>query len=208
MSRFLALGLALFATLSEARPLEGTPVVVDQQQLLRRLEDTTRTLGEAMAKSKPDRRMRQLLEAMKVDLQRVREQVLKAPALEAMTRQHDEWTHRRPDDHDRREPHLVPARHVMLTVMPPRDFDALRGAMGKEGFSDGKLRVLNTAAPSQGFTVAQVSQLIGDFSFSKDKLDAARILSPRIVDPQNNFKLYEAFSFSADKEELKKILTR
>ena len=67
-------------------------------------------------------------------------------------------------------------------------------------------RSLEQAVTAHYFLVAQVAEVLGDFDFSQDKLQAARLLKPRILDPENKFKLYEAFTFGNDKEELKRIL--
>jgi len=54
--------------------------------------------------------------------------------------------------------------------------------------------------------VSQLLQVLPQFQFSKDKLEAVRLLWSRVLDKQNGFQLYNAFQFSNDKEELKRIL--
>ena len=39
-------------------------------------------------------------------------------------------------------------------------------------------------------------------------LRALELIAPRLLDPENSFAVYEAFSFSADKEQAKQILRR
>jgi hypothetical protein len=79
-------------------------------------------------------------------------------------------------------------------------------AIQKESFGDGKLRVLESAAPTQYFLVPQVMQVLQKFSFGEDKLDAVRLLWPRVLDRENAYQLYGAFSFPAEKDQLKGII--
>ncbi len=87
-------------------------------------------------------------------------------------------------------------------------FDALYLAMRQEGFGEGRLRVLDTAlaASDAWLSVDQVSRLLGLFSFSQEQLALVRRVRPRLVDPDQAFALYDKFTFSADKEELRRIL--
>ena len=90
--------------------------------------------------------------------------------------------------------------------MSPADFAALQSAVDHESFSDGKLRVITTAAAQQHFTVAQLGALVDRLSFSKDKLDAVAALKDRLVDRANAFQLYGHFSFEADKKKARELL--
>ena len=50
--------------------------------------------------------------------------------------------------------------------------------------------------------------MLGLYNFSADKLGALKLMAPKISDPANNFKIYGAFTFSGDKDQAKKILSR
>jgi len=89
---------------------------------------------------------------------------------------------------------------------PPR-FEALVGAMRREPFPDGQLRVLDTAAPGAWFTVEQVGRLVDLVTFPDRKLDVVRRTRDRLVDPEESFRLYERFTFESDRRELRKILS-
>jgi hypothetical protein len=93
-------------------------------------------------------------------------------------------------------------------VKPMEDarFAKLMEAVGSEGFSDDKLKVLSSGAKDQAFSVAQVKGLLAQLSFPDDKLAALRILKGKIVDKENVFEIYGAFVHSSDKDEAKKIL--
>ena len=88
------------------------------------------------------------------------------------------------------------------------DHEAIVAAVNAEAFSENKQSALQMAAAGKFFTVEQVGKLVDLFSFSEDKLNAVKQVKGQIVDPQNNFKLLTHFTFSSDKEELKKILGR
>jgi hypothetical protein len=103
-----------------------------------------------------------------------------------------------------------PAQPAKPTVQAISDaaLRELMEAIDNEGFPDGKMAVLEQAAPSQHFVVAQVQQLLELYPFPKDRLGAMRVLKPRLLDPQNGFKLYGSFPFENDKQELKRILAQ
>ena len=90
--------------------------------------------------------------------------------------------------------------------MPPAAFATLRGAIQTESFSDGKLRVLNSALVDHRLSVQQASQILPLFDFSSDRVEACVAIHPRLVDPENFYQLYAAFDFDSDKEEVRKKL--
>jgi len=96
-----------------------------------------------------------------------------------------------------------------VQALRPDQFDALARAMRQEAFAEGKLRVFDTAlAASDAFlTVEQVGRLMGQFSFTQEKLALVRRARPRLLDPAEGYRLYEAFTFDDDKEELRRILS-
>ncbi len=105
-------------------------------------------------------------------------------------------------------PPLPPATEPTPQAMSAADFGRLLGAVKKESFAKGKLAVVSSAAQDNSFTVAQVASLVGTLSFAKDKLACVRTLKRTILDMNNAYQLYDAFTFSKDKEQLKAILGR
>jgi len=92
------------------------------------------------------------------------------------------------------------------TEMADSDFSALTAAIDAESFSQTRLGVLETTLPDTWFTVAQVGALVDLFSFSADKVKVVELTRGNMVDPRNGFKLLSHFTFSADKEAVKKLL--
>jgi hypothetical protein len=84
------------------------------------------------------------------------------------------------------------------------DFAAGVEAVNAESFGDAKLDVVRTV--DGFFTVDQLGQLVDLFSFSDEKVEVVAIVKPRLVDPQNAFKLYSRFTFDDDKKSVKAIL--
>lgn len=85
-------------------------------------------------------------------------------------------------------------------------FSSLIVALKEQGFADDRLTVLKQASASQYYSVAQVKEILAQFSFPDDKLAALRIIRERITDKENSFQIYGSFVHSSDKDEAKKIL--
>lgn len=90
--------------------------------------------------------------------------------------------------------------------MPPPAFGGLKDAIEEESFDDEKLAVLREAARHNVFLVDQAIQLIELFTFSDGKVEAGVILYPQVIDPENWFRVYGAYTFDSDKEELRRRL--
>ncbi|MBX5482654.1 MAG: DUF4476 domain-containing protein, partial [Myxococcaceae bacterium] len=99
-----------------------------------------------------------------------------------------------------------PPQGTPMYPIPGPQLEQLKGSIRREAFSQNRLQVLDAAARSHYFTVAQVQQILPLFDFSNDRLQAVRLLRPRIIDMQNSYQLYASFTFSGDKDELRKIL--
>jgi hypothetical protein len=90
--------------------------------------------------------------------------------------------------------------------MAETDFEALVNAVNDAGFGHEKLGVIDTAAQSHVFTVEQVGKLVDLMGASDGKVGVVERTHRKLVDRQNGFKLLEHFSFSADKEKVRKLL--
>lgn len=93
------------------------------------------------------------------------------------------------------------------TQMSGAQFARLVSAIEEQSFSAQKLDVLRTAASDAWFTCDQVGEVIELFTFGKDKVEAVGVVRDRIVDRQNAFTLYERFTFSNEKEAVKRLLS-
>jgi hypothetical protein len=93
-----------------------------------------------------------------------------------------------------------------VSAIPEQQLQSLLAAIKKESFGDGKLRVLGSTAPNQYFQVPQVLRILQGFTFGVDKLDAVRMLWPRVLDRDNAAQLYKAFAFQREKDQLGQII--
>lgn len=101
-----------------------------------------------------------------------------------------------------------PPEPVGPTPMAEADFGQALGAIDAESFSDGKLRVIEDFAGHGWFLVDQVKRVIEALTYGKDRVRALELLAPRILDRENQFKIYDAFTYDSEKAEARKILAR
>ncbi|MBT3223052.1 MAG: DUF4476 domain-containing protein [Proteobacteria bacterium] len=94
-----------------------------------------------------------------------------------------------------------PPEPAAPTAMASSDFSSLVNTVRGRSFGDDKLSVIRTSAAHNHFSVNQVGQLVDQFSFGDDKVNAVQILAPKVIDPQNAFQLGNKFSFSDDRDQ-------
>jgi Ricin-type beta-trefoil lectin domain/Domain of unknown function (DUF4476) len=115
----------------------------------------------------------------------------------------------RPGDPSPPMPELeVPPPPPRPRAMEEGAFRALVGNVRNESFADSQLTVVEQAAGRNWFRVGQIKSLIDLVPFSATKLRVLELCAPHIVDGENAFALYDAFTFSADKEQARHILRR
>ncbi|MET0402878.1 MAG: DUF4476 domain-containing protein [Cystobacter sp.] len=168
-----------------------TPVVVDRDELeqrLSRLESILRNAERGGGRVRLDEAYR--------ELSGLRSVVANAPD----ARGYD-------SPPPRPQPQPQPPPRSRSSISEPRLRDILT-SMGRESFADNKLRVLESGLGGESFLVDQVARVVEQFSFSADKLAAVRLLWPRVLDTQNSHRLHGLFSFSEDKKELQRIISR
>ena len=90
--------------------------------------------------------------------------------------------------------------------MSMEDCAVLVNDLEEEPFSDNQLSMLRIAASSAFFLVEQVAMILECFAFEDDRVEAVRILYPRILDDDNAYRLFDKFVFSRSKSEVAKIL--
>lgn len=163
-------------------------VVVDRQELVERLERMERLLEDAYERAEQGRGKGKLDRALG-EIDELKRMVASAPTTGGYQPQ----------------PPPPPPAPVVQPIGEAR-LRKLTEAMARESFPREKLSVLREAAGYDNFLVGQTRQMLEQFSFSNDKLEAVRILWPRVLDRNNAFQLYESFTFSSDKEKLRKII--
>lgn len=94
------------------------------------------------------------------------------------------------------------------TPMDEGSFNAAIAQINQESFESDRMRIVRSLASQNYFLVAQVERVLPLFSFENGKLAALEILSPRILDRQNGYRLYNEFRFSSSKTRAEQILNR
>jgi hypothetical protein len=172
---------------------------VEREVLIDRLARMEEQLGRAVDRAgrnngRDARDLRDALSRVREELNGLRADVNGAPDLR--------YFHVRTPPPPPPQPVPVPA---VQPISEPQ-FQRLVNAIAKESFGDGKLRVLESAAPSQYFLVSQVQRILTKFSFGNDKLKAVRVLWPRVLDRENGYQLYQSFTFQGEKDQLREII--
>jgi hypothetical protein len=183
------------------RRQQGVLAVVNRDGLMDRLARMEEQLGRAMERAdrgngRDVRELRDALRQVREEMKGMRSDINNAADLRYFRR--------------RSSPPPAPPPAPVPQVQPISEgqLQQLLNAIAKESFGDGKVRVVESAAPSQFFLVSQVQRVLAKFSFGDDKLDAARALWPRVLDRENAYNLYSSFNFQGEKDKLKDIIGR
>ena len=91
-------------------------------------------------------------------------------------------------------------------AMHRKDFNMMCDIVKDASFSDKKIGVLKVACISSYFNSKQCAKLLALFSFDNDKLEALKVLAPRIVDV-NPKEILKQFTFSSNKDKALDILS-
>ncbi len=178
------------------RGRRGMLVVVDRGDLEQRLARLEQLLGDAFERSNGRGHGKGKLREAYEELNDIRDVLADAPEARG-------YNNPRPSP-----PSPIPPPPPAPVYQPiaDRELQRIMHAMSREPFGDDKMNVLEGAVGNNYFTVNQVLQVLPQFQFSKDRLDAVRVMWSRVLDRQNSFQLYNAFQFSSDKAELKRII--
>jgi len=104
---------------------------------------------------------------------------------------------------------VVQAAPAAPAGLAAADFAAIVSAVEGEDFSSDKLGVIRTAVSGGAyFSCAQVGQLVDLLDMSDDKVQVVELTRSRLVDPHNGFALASHFTFSTDKEKVRKLLAQ
>ncbi|WP_374461962.1 DUF4476 domain-containing protein [Chryseobacterium taeanense] len=94
-------------------------------------------------------------------------------------------------------------------VMDNQTFQQFMDTMKKDAwFDDKKLAFINQQGRHSMFTSEQISILVKDLSFDKNKLALAKSLFSKCVDKQKYFLVYDSFDFESSRRELMDFISK
>ncbi|MEL6343234.1 MAG: DUF4476 domain-containing protein [Myxococcota bacterium] len=96
-----------------------------------------------------------------------------------------------------------PGRGPAGMILNHGELNQIRVAINNEAFADDKMAVLLAATAGRPMTTAQARSLVNLFTFDDDKVEAAVILYPQVVDPEQWFTMYSALTFRSSKDTLR-----
>lgn len=91
-------------------------------------------------------------------------------------------------------------------AMAQHEFEALHQSVQKKWPDRERLATIRTFGGSGRFTSAQVAALLKTFDFDNDRIEAAVLLYPHIVDPVQFFQALDAFAFSNSAQKVRERL--
>lgn len=178
------------------------PVIVDARMTVRDLDDVLEKLDaldrELRQTGRHRDRMRSArkMQDIRAAVQRVRDGVSRAPRL--------------PPREHRGPPPMQPPPAVDVPPQPmgPAAFDQMVAAINQVAFSHQRLEMLRESARFNHYTCAQVVAVLQLFPHSNDKVEAAVVMYPQVVDPQNFVTVYPALPYSSSQDELRRRIRR
>ena len=88
----------------------------------------------------------------------------------------------------------------------PEEYQAVVADLEEQDFTADKLNALEKAGARLHFTTDQLLGLLDGLDFGADKVRAAALLHPRLVDPQDFERVYEMLDFDSDREALRALI--
>lgn len=91
--------------------------------------------------------------------------------------------------------------------MSDSEFSSLLNSIENESFESDKLSIIQISAKYNNFTVSQVIKIIALLSFSSGKIEAVKLTYPNVLDKFNSHNIINSFTYSADKEKVRQIIS-
>ena len=95
-----------------------------------------------------------------------------------------------------------------MRSMRDNDFSLVYKVVKNTSFDDKKIDIIRVACIGNCFSSKQCARLLSLLSFDENKIEALKIIAPRMIDNEYYKKIIKQFSFSSNKEKAEKILAR
>lgn len=99
-----------------------------------------------------------------------------------------------------------PPPPVVIVLDEPRQRELVT-VVRREAFDDGRLGVLALGVRDVCVTSTQARELVRELTFSQARIDAVRVLAPRIVDRDRSHLVLESLTFDSDRRAAREVLT-
>jgi hypothetical protein len=115
------------------------------------------------------------------------------------------------------QPQYAPPPPVMMQMsmqapaggaMPQQAFDSLMGSLRGAPFESDRMAIMRSVASANLFTCTYLHTILRELKFENERIAAAELFAPRIVDPQNHYTVLDALTFSDEKQKVQQILDR
>ncbi|SNC77095.1 protein of unknown function [Hymenobacter gelipurpurascens] len=103
-------------------------------------------------------------------------------------------------------PNTYPDNRNNYNVMSPQDVSRLLQSVQRQSFDDNKLPILREALGAASLESDDLTRILSTLTFDRNRVELAKYAYPRIVDPQNFYRVYEAFDFQSNVQELQQYV--
>lgn len=86
------------------------------------------------------------------------------------------------------------------------DFTSMKNSISSKPFEDSKVQIAKQIIGSNCVSSAQVRDLMNLFSYEESKLDIAKFAFSRCTDPNNYYKVNDAFTYSSSIDDLNNFI--
>ena len=194
----VALGLIVVGLVLPGRGFADDKTIVDRATWQKNVDQLLKDLDDLADKNednanKNDRKLvRDRIEAMRRELGAMRQDLDAAPAVTI---------------NGAPTPAIVPPTPAGPAAIGVPDLQTLSDMIAKTTYSGDKITILRDAAKGNWFSVDQVVSLLALYKYSNDKVTAAAMLYPRVVDKNDWPKVYDALTYKSDRAKLQSLTT-
>lgn len=91
-------------------------------------------------------------------------------------------------------------------TLPPQDVDALVQAVKQRPFEASKLSVAKEALAQSAIQADDLKRLLRSLDFETSRVELAKFAHSHVADPQNFYRVYEAFDFDNNAQEVQRAV--
>lgn len=95
---------------------------------------------------------------------------------------------------------------VCINAVSDSDVAAIRGQIQQESFPDGKMSRAKFLCKDRCFQASQVTLIMEEFTFEKDKLEIAKFLYHKTENKRDYYVVVDALTYERTKDELREYM--